>query len=446
MNQNLRKISKKKIVVFCIIIVCFVTFIFIIYKSYSEKNISYALEDNETSDTSNFVYIENEIGEYENYVGSSFPNHNYILNEEKSYCNYGGAIENNLSLNSVSFLTSGSENCYLYYDRQTFKDAILTSNAPKETADKLQTVEDVKKAISNKGTPDFSIISTSNEGMYAATDDYGTSYYFRGAVNNNWVKFAGYYWRIVRIDGNGNIKLIYSGTDVTTENGIINNEPQDIASNKSFMTKDNKIKGTFIGLEYEVYVKPTGVGYIYGSKYYEVNGTSRTSNAKSLIDAWAKTNLNSYSEYMIPSVFCVDRTGTGKNEFKLLQSGPLYYSPYTRARNNNPSLKCTNNKDKLNSNIGLLSSDESIFAGAVHNKKNIDYYLFSNDSYWLLSPALYSSQGFAYVHKITNEGSLGEHGVLSEGYDIGLRPVIYLKGNLYATGTGLYNDPFIPRL
>ena len=111
-----------------------------------------------------------------------------------------------------------------------------------------------KTAIEAKGTPDFSASATENEGMYKATDDLGTSYYFRGAVDNNWVKYGKYtkdtyygwddnkgyniltescngvencykiaskgddiYWRIIRINGDGSIRMIYSGVTPPTE-------------------------------------------------------------------------------------------------------------------------------------------------------------------------------------------------------------------------------------
>ena len=72
-------------------------------------------------------------------------------------------------------------------------------------------VEQIKSQV-NSGTPDFNQVATTDEGIYAAQDDYGTSYYFRGAVENNYVKFAGFYWRIIRINGDGTIRLIYDGT------------------------------------------------------------------------------------------------------------------------------------------------------------------------------------------------------------------------------------------
>ena len=61
--------------------------------------------------------------------------------------------------------------------------------------------------IKGKSTPTFSKVATTNEGMFAAIDSQGTSYYFRGAVNNNWIKYGkdssnkDIYWRIIRING-----------------------------------------------------------------------------------------------------------------------------------------------------------------------------------------------------------------------------------------------------
>lgn len=61
--------------------------------------------------------------------------------------------------------------------------------------------------IKGKSTPTFSKVATTNEGMFAANDNQGTSYYFRGAVNNNWIKYGkdssnkDIYWRIIRING-----------------------------------------------------------------------------------------------------------------------------------------------------------------------------------------------------------------------------------------------------
>ncbi|HBA37955.1 MAG TPA: hypothetical protein DCY94_04470, partial [Firmicutes bacterium] len=68
------------------------------------------------------------------------------------------------------------------------------------------------KVTPNSGTPTFANVATTDEGVYSMQDDYGTSYYFRGAVENNYVKFGGFFWRIIRINGDGSIRMIYDGT------------------------------------------------------------------------------------------------------------------------------------------------------------------------------------------------------------------------------------------
>ena len=48
--------------------------------------------------------------------------------------------------------------------------------------------------------------------MYADNDDDGKTYYYRGSVSGNYVKFAGYYWRVIRVNGDGTVRMIYDGT------------------------------------------------------------------------------------------------------------------------------------------------------------------------------------------------------------------------------------------
>ncbi len=82
-------------------------------------------------------------------------------------------------------------------------------------------VSDIKDAISDRGSPNLSNVATREEGMYKTTDDIGETYYYRGAENDNYVKFNDMLWRIIRIDGNSNIRLIYNGViDINGDNQI----------------------------------------------------------------------------------------------------------------------------------------------------------------------------------------------------------------------------------
>ena len=71
------------------------------------------------------------------------------------------------------------------------------------------------------------IFTTTNTGtLYKATESIANSpakdvYYFAGDAKNNWVKFGGYYWRIIRTNYDGSIRLLYSGTATDTTSGYI---------------------------------------------------------------------------------------------------------------------------------------------------------------------------------------------------------------------------------
>ena len=122
----------------------------------------------------------------------------------------------------------------------TLSDCMLVMNNHESTVDIAKT------NIKAKGTPDFSKTATTDEGLFMSEDDEGESYYYRGAVRNNYVSFAGFTWRIIRRNGDGSIRMIYSGKS-TSDTG----ETTTI-SNSKFNEK---------------YWDPTYVGYKYNEKF-----------------------------------------------------------------------------------------------------------------------------------------------------------------------------------
>mgnify|MGYP004483480329 CR=1 FL=1 len=115
-----------------------------------------------------------------------------------------------------------------------------------------------KTAIKAKGTPNFAKIApndTETDGLYMAEDDEGESYYYRGAVKNNYVSFAGFTWRIIRRNGDGSVRLIYSGKSTTDAGETVT------IGNSQFNSK---------------YWDPTYVGYKYNEDFelHENNGTA----------------------------------------------------------------------------------------------------------------------------------------------------------------------------
>ena len=286
----------------------------------------------------------------------------------------------------------------------------------------------------NQTTPDFSQVATTDEGMFADFDNEGVTTYFRGAVTNNYVKFANFWWRIIRVNENGSIRLIYDGTTAHA-NGESSTDRQIGTSAFNTNRNDN-----------------AHVGYMYGkagSTTYEATYANvNDSSIKTTLDNWYESNLSNYSDYIDTEAgFCGDRTpysgsGTGTTR--------TYYAPYNRlCRNKTPSFECTNNSDlytttgsedgnkALQYPIGLISADEVAYAGGVYNTSNSSYYLYINDAYWTLSPSSYS--GGASVFFVSSYGSFG-YAYVTSGY--GVRPVINLRGDLSVTGTGTSTDPY----
>ncbi len=131
----------------------------------------------------------------------------------------------------------------------TLSDCMLVMNNHEAS------VETAKTNINAKGTPDFSKTATTDEGLFMAEDDDGPSYYYRGAVKNNYVSFAGYTWRIIRQNGDRSVRMIYSGK-TTSDTG----EATSIGKSQ-YNSK---------------YWDPTYVGYKYNEKFslHENNGTT----------------------------------------------------------------------------------------------------------------------------------------------------------------------------
>ena len=276
----------------------------------------------------------------------------------------------------------------------------------------------------------------SDKGLYATRDDYGTSYYYRGSVKNNYVYFAGYYWRIIRINGDGSIRLLYVGEtkDATGEDLHIGYSKFNENNNKPL---------------YSEYM----YGDINGSSLEEVNANTNDSTIKSYLDSWYATNLSNYFNYIADSGFCADRTVSRGDGVSTLQN--TYYAPYDRViRNFNPTLICTNPKNDLftTSNeagntsltfpIGLITVDELMYAGLNGSSLNTLSYIISENASWTISSGSYNSaNSTSQAFIIPSNGMLTNQDV-SGNY--GIRPVINLNADVEITGgIGTQNEPFV---
>ena len=323
-------------------------------------------------------------------------------------------------------------------------------------------VAEAKSQIESKTAPDFSKVTTaSDKGMYAAEDDYTAttgmkSYYFRGAVDNNWVKFGkegtkDIYWRIIRINGDGSIRMIYSGTtkpDSSTATVMTGTGTQINATKYQFYSSKNN---------------PSYVGYMFTEGQQHGNGTPST--IKTAIDNWYKTTTletDATTKELVSQdqIFCNDRSATtsvsgtpGEISGSMSTSTTYYYGAYVRLiTNKSPQLKCPTESDKFTSRkssignkaltypVGLITADEVAMAGGVYETSNSSYYLYTNQYYWSGSPSNFNSAlSWANGFHVDTLGHIGADYVYNS---LGARPVVSLSSDANLIGDGTWNNVY----
>ena len=333
-------------------------------------------------------------------------------------------------------------------------------------------------------------------GIYSAEDDLGTSYYFRGNITNNYVKFGQYtedayaiydsttgtssyasscgdatsciqialagdymYWRIVRINGDGTVRMIYTGTS-PYENSDETESRHMGKSKFNINSNDNAY-----------------VGYMYGTAgsttYEDTHANINDSSIKTTIDRWYSKYLNTnYSSYIADAIYCNDRTnvtdetlntffgatgeGFGTNVTLYSLYGRTSISSEGMPESVTPTLKCQNENDRFTTNptvgtvtgddkltypVGLITADELAFAGGYwyldDTYINEESYLFDSTVFWAMSPG---NVNVDYAGEfIGRDGAVSIDNVSSGG---GVRLSVSLKSDAIKSGTGTTTDPF----
>ena len=294
-------------------------------------------------------------------------------------------------------------------------------------------------------TKEVATYDLSDTGIFKTEDDLGTSYYFRGDVTNNYVYFAGFYWRIIRINGDGTIRMIYDGTSAHA-NG--ESSTDRYVTTRAFNTSDND---------------NTYVGYMYGtagsSTYEATHANTNNSTIKTYLeDTWYANNIKdtTYEQYIADAIYCNDRSlSTASSSYTGIGTTSTYYAAYQRLVNNKaPILTCTQENDRftigdsidnvstngdLTYPVGLITADEVVLAGGKNNTTNYNYYLYTGSWYWTMSPS-YFNGSHAVGFSVHNSGSLLSNGYVN--FDDGVRPVVSLESTAIRSGTGTTTDPF----
>ena len=219
----------------------------------------------------------------------------------------------------------------------------------------------------------------------------GDLLYFNGNVDNNYVKFADVMWKILAINEDRSIKLIYA---------------------------DEKLQG------------------IFNEKSNEDNNVVfKDSNISNFLQEYYNNNLSKYDKYIVSKNYCVD--SSYKSNWRTL------YGSFTRLfEDNTPSLECPESDKEyggmIDLKIGLISLDEAAIAGLNSKDFNDTNYLYNGNEYYTLSPAFYN--GRAHVGVINRDGKLDATRV-SDTQEI--RPVINLASYLEVDGNGTIDNPYV---
>ena len=380
-------------------------------------------------------------------ISTTFPTTKYY--ETSVECTTGtGKVEWNGTkwVLTTSGITKGSTKCNATFITKvpTFAETILANN-------------EVKTPITTPGAA----ISTASEALLASTeDDYGTSYYFRGAVKNNYVQFANKCWRIVRVGGDGSVKLILHNDNTT---GAAN--PCDAANNSASAAFARYSGETYKSAFNTNYNDNAYVGFKYGtvgaSDYAPTHANTNKSTILTNLEAWyGKNNLKNYEKVIADTVWCNDKTNVTDTTFNPYNYSNVnglgyaknvtYYGATQRLISTNgrtggtgPSLKCNSGLSKINSKVGLITADELAFAGYAWNIGNTTTYLQENatDTYWWsLSPSHFYG-GYAGVWNVNGSNGGFDNYVVYSTY--GVRPSISLKSTTNVTGNGTSDSPFI---
>ena len=327
---------------------------------------------------------------------------------------------------------------------------------PSNFKDRILALNEVKAPITTPGAA----VSTATEALLASTeDDYGTSYYFRGAVTNNYVEFANKCWRIIRVGGDGSVKLILHNDNPT---GVAN--PCASANNSASAAFARYSGETYKSAFNTNYNDNAYVGFKYGTvgagDYALTHANTNKSTILTNLEAWyEKNNLKNYEKVIADTVWCNDKTNvtdTSYDPWSITPNGlgyaknVTYYGATQRlvgtsgsAGGTGPSLKCNGELSKINSKVGLITADELALAGYATGLQNTTTYLQENatDTYWWsLSPNNFGGFSAGVWNVIGGNGVFGSGSVDNTR---GVRPSISLKSTTNITGEGTSSTPYI---
>lgn len=344
------------------------------FKLSGNNEIAFSVTNNDNAQKYYYIQLKDVYAEDVSYELSSSDNLE-ISNNLKS-----DIISNQVSINgneTVSYTLKFKSN-----NGETYSGTIQVGLKNNEN----DTFIDVLLANNKVGDAGITLngeIATLDEGLLKKEDDLGVAYYFRGNTLNNNFSFAGKNWKIVKINGDGSIKIVLDGL-----------------------------------------IEEIG-------KYYDTDYSFSNSSIKDSLENWYNNYLNLYSDYIAYYKYCNDY---------ILDSDGVNTVGYNRIiKDKIPNYVCLG--DEVNSKIGLLTVDEVMLAGGT-KEDNTSYYLYNENiksSYYTMTGASINN-GIYYPFMVTSNGAIDSS--LSGNLLRGIRPVINIIRNVKVNGTGTIDDPY----
>ena len=375
---------------------------------------------------------------------------------------------------NVASIDSKNTVCTVYFVEKNAGEIEAPTNWYQAAEGTLLAALRKNNIVGNASTVPGKEISNTSEAVLAKSqDDYGTTFYFRGAVENNYVVFAGMCWRIVRITGDGSIKLtLFNRNDNSRENPC-----NETGTNLAFAKYDgsNMASKFNTGEAYNAYV-----GFMYGTtgsnSYAAEHANKSDSTILTNLKTWYNLKLRNYNDQLSDTIWCNDKsiysgngyTG-GSTEYAIVgrihngKSNPTFICPTINISgvdnnlskftsedtiNGNGKLKGKNGSGSLDYKIGLLTADEVAYAGAVWiwDNSNTSFYLYKNagSSYWTMTPGGKDSNWGQTVMYVYNSNFLYQQDLYNG--NLYVRPAISLLPSASITstsGSGTATNPYI---
>ncbi len=355
----------------------------------------------------------------------------------------------------IDKLTQSGTSCVLYFEEMLTPESMLAklNEARTKSGGKNYTIEKLEAPMRKSE-------ELSENKIYSYPEGNGTTYLFRGNVQDNWLNFAGHTWRIIRINSDGTLRLIYQcgSTDCQDTTG----------DNTQIGTSAYKLKP---------YDDNTYVGYYYGTPESDYITTHKSlitnpSTIATAVKHWynGDGNMTNYTKYISGSTgFCNDRSlstaakpsgfegdGTGTQATAYGAMGRLLDTNWAGLTGVTPSLNCSSNDlftYSENKGVGngilevpaaLITADEVALAGMLAGDSNAvtSNWLNTNKYYWTMSPRYGTIQASVFF---TNSNGALSNSSSNTDLSIGVRPVINLKSNitLEPGGNGTVGNPYV---